>query len=70
MAPPLKPFSLMQWIEENRDNFRKPVGNKVIWQDSEFIAFVSGANSRNDFHINPGRRSSTSSRATSASISS
>ena len=30
------------------------MGNKVIWPDTEFIAFVSGANSRNDFHINPG----------------
>ena len=54
MASALTPFSLMGWIEEHRDQFPKPVGNKVIWQDTEFIAFVSGANSRNDFHINPG----------------
>jgi 3-hydroxyanthranilate 3,4-dioxygenase len=54
MAEPLVAFSLMGWIAENREGFRKPVGNKVIWRDSEFIAFVSGANSRNDFHINPG----------------
>ena len=54
MASALTPFSLMGWIEEHRDEFPKPVGNKVIWQDTEFIAFVSGANSRNDFHINPG----------------
>lgn len=54
MAAPLTPLNLLGWIEEHRDKFVKPVGNKVIWQDSEFIAFVSGANSRNDFHINPG----------------
>jgi len=54
MAEPLVPFSLLGWIEENRENFRRPVGNKVIWQDGEFIAFVSGGNSRNDFHVNPG----------------
>jgi 3-hydroxyanthranilate 3,4-dioxygenase len=54
MAEALKPFSLMGWIEEHRDEFRKPVGNKVVWHDTHFIAFVSGANSRNDFHINPG----------------
>lgn len=54
MASPLVPFSLMGWIEEHQDEFPKPVGNKVIWRDSEFIAFVSAANSRNDFHINPG----------------
>lgn len=54
MPSALRPFSLIQWIDENRENFHKPVGNKVIWQDGEFIAFVSGGNSRNDFHINPG----------------
>jgi 3-hydroxyanthranilate 3,4-dioxygenase len=56
MADPLTSFSLMGWIEENRDAFPKPVGNKVIWSadQTEFIAFVSGANSRNDFHVNPG----------------
>lgn len=54
MADALTPFNLMSWIEEHRDGFRKPVGNKVIWADTEFIAFVSGANSRNDFHVNPG----------------
>jgi len=54
MAQALVPLDLLAWIEQNRDNFRKPVGNKVIWEDGEFIAFVSGANSRNDFHVNPG----------------
>lgn len=54
MAQALVPFNLMSWIEENRGTFLKPVGNKVIFSDSEFIAFVSGGNSRNDFHINPG----------------
>ena len=49
------PFNLMRWIEEHLDEFRKPVGNKVVLGgQSEFIAFVSGANSRNDFHVNPG----------------
>jgi len=54
MAQSLSPFNLMEWIRRNHDQFHKPVGNKVIWQDSEFIAFVSAGNSRNDFHINPG----------------
>lgn len=54
MASTLVPFNLMSWIQENKEEFRKPVGNKVIWEDAEFIAFVSGANSRNDFHVNPG----------------
>jgi 3-hydroxyanthranilate 3,4-dioxygenase len=52
---PNTPFGLMEWIEQNKDSFPKPVGNRVTWPGSEdFIAFVSGANSRNDFHINPG----------------
>lgn len=54
MAEPNVPLNLLGWIQENRDRFNKPVGNKVIWQDGEFIAFVSGGNSRNDFHVNPG----------------
>lgn len=54
MAKALAPLHLMSWIEDHRDQFPKPVGNKVIWYDSEFIAFVSGANARNDFHVNPG----------------
>jgi 3-hydroxyanthranilate 3,4-dioxygenase len=54
MAPACIPFRLMDWIAEHRADFKKPVGNKVIWEDTEFIAFVSGANSRNDFHVNPG----------------
>jgi 3-hydroxyanthranilate 3,4-dioxygenase len=53
VAESLKPFDLLSWIAENRDDFRLPVGNKVIWPQSEFIAFVNGANARNDFHINP-----------------
>jgi 3-hydroxyanthranilate 3,4-dioxygenase len=54
MAAPLVPLNLATWIDEHRDQFLKPVGNKVIWREGEFIAFVSAANSRNDFHVNPG----------------
>jgi 3-hydroxyanthranilate 3,4-dioxygenase len=55
VAEVLKPFNLMGWIEENRPQFNKPVGNHVMWKEgTEFIAFCSGANARNDFHINPG----------------
>lgn len=52
---PNVPFGLVDWIEANKSTFPKPVGNKVLWPNSgDFIAFVSGANARNDFHINPG----------------
>jgi len=52
MFPHLKNFDLRQWIEENRHNWGQ---RRIIWQDSDFIAFVTrGPNSRKDFHVNPG----------------
>jgi len=52
MFPHLKGFNLQQWINENRSNWGQ---RRVIWQDSDFIAFVTrGPNRRKDFHINPG----------------
>ena len=50
-----KPFPLMTWIEEHRHLLKPPVGNKVIWQDSEFIVMVvGGPNDRTDYHVNAG----------------
>jgi 3-hydroxyanthranilate 3,4-dioxygenase len=52
MFPHLKGFNLQQWINENRGHWGQ---RRVIWQDSDFIAFVTrGPNRRKDFHINPG----------------
>jgi 3-hydroxyanthranilate 3,4-dioxygenase len=52
MFPHLQNFNLKQWIEENRGNWGQ---RRVIWDDSDFIAFVTrGPNSRKDFHIDPG----------------
>ncbi len=52
MFPHLKGFNLRQWIDENRGNWGQ---RRVIWQDSDFIAFVTrGPNRRKDYHINPG----------------
>lgn len=52
MLPHLKGFNLQQWIDENRGNWGQ---RRVIWQDSDFIAFVTrGPNKRKDYHINPG----------------
>ena len=52
MLPHLKGFSLQKWIDENRGNWGQ---RRVIWQDSDFIAFVTrGPNKRKDYHINPG----------------
>ena len=47
-------FNLWQWIEENRATFEPPVGNKVIWEVSQFTAMVvRGPNARRDFHVDP-----------------
>ena len=51
---PLVSKGLWQWIEENRDAFEPPVGNKVVWEDSQYTAMViRGPNARRDFHIDP-----------------
>ena len=51
---PLMSFGLWSWIEANRAAFEPPVGNKVIWEDSQFTAMVvCGPNARRDFHVDP-----------------
>ena len=48
----LPPINLQEWIEENRDLLKPPVGNKKIWSDTNFDCFiVGGPNSRKDYHI-------------------
>jgi 3-hydroxyanthranilate 3,4-dioxygenase len=50
----LAPINLRQWIDANRDLLRPPVGNKVVYQDGEFIVMVvGGPNARKDFHVDP-----------------
>jgi 3-hydroxyanthranilate 3,4-dioxygenase len=52
---PLKPIDFRQWIETHRSLLRPPVGNKLVYEDSEFIIMVvGGPNSRKDFHVDPG----------------
>jgi len=51
---PLAAFDLWGWIEGNRHAFEPPVGNKVVWEDSQFTAMiVRGPNARRDFHVDP-----------------
>ena len=52
--PALKTLNFKQWIDEHRHLLKPPVGNKVVWSDTEFIIMVvGGPNSRNDFHVDP-----------------
>ena len=49
-----KPINFRHWIDANRHLLRPPVGNKVIWEDSQFTAMIiRGPNARRDFHVDP-----------------
>lgn len=52
---PLMPINLKQWVDQHRDLLKPPVGNKMVWQDSEFMVMVvGGPNARKDFHVEDG----------------
>ena len=49
-----RPFNLMAWIADHRDELTPPVANKQIWREADMIVMmVGGGNERNDFHDDP-----------------
>jgi 3-hydroxyanthranilate 3,4-dioxygenase len=49
------PYNLKAWVEEHRHLLKPPVGNKMVYQDSEFLVMVvGGPNQRKDYHIEDG----------------
>ena len=48
------PFNLSQWIEDNKDLLKPPVGNKNLYVEAgDFIVMVvGGPNARKDYHYN------------------
>ena len=48
------PFNLKQWINDNRDLLKPPVGNKNLYHEAgDFIVMVvGGPNARKDYHYN------------------
>ena len=51
--PPLIEFQA--WLAEHRHLLQPPVGNKVLWQNQDFICMiVGGPNARTDYHYDEG----------------
>ena len=48
------PFNLNNWIEENRDILKPPVGNKNLYKEAGdyIVMIVGGPNARKDYHYN------------------
>ena len=50
----LAAFNLKAWIDRHRHLLKPPVGNALVFQDTDFqVMIVGGPNSRNDYHIDP-----------------
>jgi len=50
----LAAFNLKAWIDRHRHLLKPPVGNALVFKDTDFqVMIVGGPNSRNDYHIDP-----------------
>ncbi len=49
-----RPFNVKQWIADNRDLLKPPVGNKNLYADAGdyIVMVVGGPNARKDYHWN------------------
>lgn len=49
-----EPFNLQQWIKDNRELLKPPVGNKNLYKDAGdyIVMIVGGPNARKDYHYN------------------
>lgn len=48
----MPPINLKEWVREHRSELKPPVGNKYLYDGTDFFVMViAGPNARNDFHI-------------------
>jgi 3-hydroxyanthranilate 3,4-dioxygenase len=48
-------INFKKWINAHRHLLKPPVGNQVVWENTEFIIMVvGGPNARRDYHYNEG----------------
>lgn len=53
MSKLVTPLNFKDWINEHRHLLKPPVGNKVVWKNTDYIVMVvGGPNSRKDYHYN------------------
>jgi 3-hydroxyanthranilate 3,4-dioxygenase len=51
----LQGINFRKWIDEHRHLLKPPVGNKLVFEDAEFIVMVvGGPNARKDYHYEEG----------------
>lgn len=52
--PKFPVLNFQQWIEDNRHLLKPPVGNKVVYEETEdfIVMVVGGPNERTDYHYN------------------
>jgi 3-hydroxyanthranilate 3,4-dioxygenase len=52
--PIQRPFNLQQWISNNRELLKPPVGNKNLYKEAGdyIVMIVGGPNARKDYHFN------------------